>query len=205
MAIQITKQEQTTQVTLTIPSAEADAIGAELHLLADELDTVLWALALLRTGHTHRDKSAPEGRPATLGGSAPANVGSQRLLEIASRQDVHDRALWTPTAAATGAAGASTALVGTPETVAAAILDYVAAKEGLSLPDVENLLNKQSGLLGISGLTNDMRELLAEEAENGDRRARLLDLTRFAERNIQLRRRQQERGDNQASEHSWRR
>ena len=30
-----------------------------------------------------------------------------------------------PTASATGAAGASTALVGTPETVAAAILDYI--------------------------------------------------------------------------------
>ena len=58
-------------------------------------------------------------------GNGPANVGSQRLLEIASRQDLHDRALWTPTASATGAAGASTALVGTPETVAAAILDYV--------------------------------------------------------------------------------
>lgn len=55
----------------------------------------------------------------------PANIGSQRLLEIAGRQDLHDRALWTPTASATGAAGASTALVGTPETVAAAILDYV--------------------------------------------------------------------------------
>jgi acetate kinase len=54
-----------------------------------------------------------------------------------------------------------------------AILDYVAGKEGLSLPEMENLLNKQSGLLGISGLTNDMRELLAEEAEHGDRRARL--------------------------------
>ncbi|MFL5580019.1 MAG: acetate kinase, partial [Gemmatimonadaceae bacterium] len=54
-----------------------------------------------------------------------------------------------------------------------AILDYVASKEGLSLPEAENLLNPQSGLLGISGLTNDMRELLAEEAENGDRRARL--------------------------------
>ena len=37
----------------------------------------------------------------------------------------HDRALWTPLAAATGAAGNSTALVGTPETVAQAILDYV--------------------------------------------------------------------------------
>jgi alkanesulfonate monooxygenase len=62
---------------------------------------------------------------SSLGGTSPQNVGSQRLLEIAARGDVHDRALWTPTASATGAAGASTALVGTPETVAAAILDYV--------------------------------------------------------------------------------
>jgi acetate kinase len=54
-----------------------------------------------------------------------------------------------------------------------AILDYVAQKEGLSLPDVELLLNKQSGLLGISGLTNDMRELMAEADEHDDRRARL--------------------------------
>ncbi len=54
-----------------------------------------------------------------------------------------------------------------------AILDFVAAKEGLSSHDVETLLNKQSGLLGISGLTNDMRELLAEARENNDRRARL--------------------------------
>jgi acetate kinase len=30
---------------------------------------------------------------------------------------------------------------------------------------------KQSGLLGISGLTNDMRELLAEAEEHDDRRA----------------------------------
>lgn len=54
-----------------------------------------------------------------------------------------------------------------------AILDFVSAKEGLSLRDLDSLLNKQSGLLGVSGLTPDMRELLAEEAENGDRRARL--------------------------------
>jgi acetate kinase len=54
-----------------------------------------------------------------------------------------------------------------------AIIDFVAAKEGLSSLDVETLLNKQSGLLGISGLTNDMRELLAESRENNDRRARL--------------------------------
>ncbi|GIF23872.1 alkanesulfonate monooxygenase [Actinoplanes tereljensis] len=75
-----------------------------------------------------------------LGGSNPQNVGSQRLLEIAARQDVHDRALWTPTATATGAAGASTALVGTPETVAAAILDYVdLGAELVSIRGYDNL------------------------------------------------------------------
>ncbi len=54
-----------------------------------------------------------------------------------------------------------------------AIVDFVSAKEGLTAQEVETLLNKQSGLLGISGLTNDMRELLAEANENNDRRARL--------------------------------
>jgi acetate kinase len=54
-----------------------------------------------------------------------------------------------------------------------AIIDFVSSKEGLNLNEIDSLLNKQSGLLGISGLTPDMRELLAEEAENGDRRARL--------------------------------
>jgi acetate kinase len=54
-----------------------------------------------------------------------------------------------------------------------AIIDFVSAKEGLSAQETETLLNKQSGLLGISGLTNDMRELLDEAHENMDRRARL--------------------------------
>ena len=55
----------------------------------------------------------------------------------------------------------------------AALLDYIAAKEGLSMSQVESMLNSQSGLLGISGLTNDMRDLLAEANELQDRRARL--------------------------------
>ncbi|MFC9324259.1 LLM class flavin-dependent oxidoreductase [Kitasatospora sp. NPDC057015] len=55
----------------------------------------------------------------------PQNAGSQRLLAAAAKADRHDRALWTAPAAATGAAGNSTALVGTPETVAQALLDYV--------------------------------------------------------------------------------
>ena len=60
-----------------------------------------------------------------LGGDNPENVGSQRLLAAVAKGELHDRALWTPLAAATGAGGNSTALVGTPETVAQAILDYI--------------------------------------------------------------------------------
>ncbi|MGE3269844.1 MAG: LLM class flavin-dependent oxidoreductase [Chloroflexota bacterium] len=55
------------------------------------------------------------------------SVGSQRLLQAAAQQELHDRCLWTPIAAATGARGNTTALVGTPETVAAALLDYYEA------------------------------------------------------------------------------
>jgi len=53
------------------------------------------------------------------------------------------------------------------------ILDYLSHKEGLSLQEMDIVLNKQSGLLGVSGLTSDMRELLAEESENQDRRSKL--------------------------------
>jgi acetate kinase len=54
-----------------------------------------------------------------------------------------------------------------------AIVNLISAKEGLSPHEVETLLNTQSGLLGISGLTNDMRVLQAELKEHDDRRARL--------------------------------
>jgi acetate kinase len=54
-----------------------------------------------------------------------------------------------------------------------AIVEFLASKEGLTLGEIDSMLNKQSGLLGLSGLTGDMRDLLSEEAEHGDRRARL--------------------------------
>ncbi|MET0967353.1 MAG: LLM class flavin-dependent oxidoreductase [Nakamurella sp.] len=57
-------------------------------------------------------------------GSTPENAGSQRLLAAAASGDRHDRALWTAPTGVTGGGGNSTALVGTPETVAAALLDY---------------------------------------------------------------------------------
>jgi alkanesulfonate monooxygenase len=54
----------------------------------------------------------------------PQNAGSRRLLEAAAAQEVHDRCLWMALAVATGARGNSTALVGTPETVAKALVAY---------------------------------------------------------------------------------
>ena len=53
------------------------------------------------------------------------------------------------------------------------IIEFIRNKEGMTVREIDTMFNKQSGLLGISGLTNDMRELLAEEHEKDDRRARL--------------------------------
>jgi alkanesulfonate monooxygenase len=55
---------------------------------------------------------------------APPNVGSQRLLATAARGYRLDKCLWTGLAAVGGARGNSTGLVGTPEQVADALLDY---------------------------------------------------------------------------------
>jgi alkanesulfonate monooxygenase len=58
------------------------------------------------------------------GAHSPQNVGSQRLLAAAAMGEVLDRRLWTPVAAATGARGNTTALVGTPEQVAESLIAY---------------------------------------------------------------------------------
>ncbi len=54
----------------------------------------------------------------------PANSGSQRLLALADQEEIFDTCLWTATAAASGAPGNSTALVGTPDEVAEALVAY---------------------------------------------------------------------------------
>jgi len=53
------------------------------------------------------------------------------------------------------------------------VLEFLHHKEGMSFEELDGLVNKRSGLLGISGLTNDMRDLLEEEREHQDRRAHL--------------------------------
>ena len=69
-----------------------------------------------------RDLRASAG--AITEGHAPVNAGSQRLLDAAAAGYRTDKCLWTGLAAVGGAAGNSTGLVGTPEQVTDALLDY---------------------------------------------------------------------------------
>ncbi|KAJ5995356.1 hypothetical protein N7481_002333 [Penicillium waksmanii] len=69
-----------------------------------ETEELAWAKAhatldALNTNRTLGQGKAPPNAPP------PQNVGSQRLLDIASRGEVQDRALWYPTVTATNARG----------------------------------------------------------------------------------------------------
>jgi acetate kinase len=54
-----------------------------------------------------------------------------------------------------------------------AVIGRLVRKEGLSVDEVERLLNERSGLLGVSGLSHDMRELLSAAEGKPDSRAAL--------------------------------
>jgi acetate kinase len=53
-----------------------------------------------------------------------------------------------------------------------AVVTFLMQREGLSAEEVTELLNKQSGLLGVSGVSNDMRDIL-KAIDEGDARAKL--------------------------------
>ncbi len=56
--------------------------------------------------------------------SGPVDNAGKRLMSFALESDIHDERLWMPIARATGALGNTSCLVGTPEQVAQAILEY---------------------------------------------------------------------------------
>ena len=53
-----------------------------------------------------------------------------------------------------------------------AIVPFIGQKEDLSHQELDNLMNKKSGLLGVSGLSNDLRDII-KAAEEGNYRAKL--------------------------------
>ncbi len=58
----------------------------------------------------------------------------------------------------------------------AGALIHIMTTEEMSLTEMNNLINKQSGLLGISGISSDMREILSAKAKGGDRAALAYDM-----------------------------
>lgn len=85
-----------------------------------------WAKAdrILARASELRGAGQPGVPESYLNRAEPANEGSRRLLAAAAQGDRLDKRLWTGIARLTGAAGNSTSLVGTPEQVAEAMLDY---------------------------------------------------------------------------------
>ena len=79
-----------------------------------------WARAEDILARTRATRAARGLGPAPV----PENEGSRRLLAAASQGSRLDKRLYTAIARETGASGNSTALVGTPEQVADALLDY---------------------------------------------------------------------------------
>ncbi len=57
-----------------------------------------------------------------------------------------------------------------------AIVPYLMQREGLSTEEVDALMNKYSGLLGVSETTNDMREIIAGAEEGNEQHRLALDI-----------------------------
>jgi alkanesulfonate monooxygenase len=114
-------KERLDAVRAAVPEGRDVRFSLSLRLILGPTEEKAWEKA-----HDYLDRilalrgdSAADYRMSRAGA-----VGSQRLLDFASQQDVFDKRLWMPIATATKAAGNSTALVGTPEQVAESLLDY---------------------------------------------------------------------------------
>ena len=57
-----------------------------------------------------------------------------------------------------------------------AIIDFIAEKENLSIKEVNNILNKESGVYGLSGVSSDFRDLTAGMEAGNDRCRLALDV-----------------------------
>lgn len=57
-----------------------------------------------------------------------------------------------------------------------AIIKYLMGKEGMTIDEMDNYLNKKSGMLGVSGLSSDFRDLCSASDEGNERAALALDI-----------------------------
>ena len=101
--------------------------------------------------------------------AAPLNEGSRRLLAAAAKGPRLDKRLWTGIAQLTGAKGNSTALVGTAEQVAEAMLDYYDL--GIDIFLIRGFDPLPDAIAYGRALLPRVRALVAERDRNGGRQA----------------------------------
>jgi len=65
-------------------------------------------------------------------------------------------------------------------TIDPAIVEFIAQKEGISLSEVNDILNKKSGVLGISGISSDFRDLENAANEGNEDAALALDMFAYS-------------------------
>ncbi len=64
-------------------------------------------------------------------------------------------------------------------TIDPSAITYIASKEGLTPEEMSDICNKKSGVLGISGISNDNRDVLAAAAKGNDRAQLAVDMQRY--------------------------
>ncbi|MDI3546478.1 MAG: acetate kinase [Halanaerobiales bacterium] len=57
-----------------------------------------------------------------------------------------------------------------------AIIPFIMTKEGLSMEEIDNIMNKKSGLYGVSGISNDSRDVEAAAKEGNQRAQTALEM-----------------------------
>lgn len=114
-------QERIAAVRAAAPAGRAPEFSVSLRPIIGRTEAEAWQKA-----RDYLNRIVQSQGPGYLPGAAarPGAHGSQRLLDFAAEKEIHDERLWTPIAAATGAGGNTTALVGTPEQVAESLLAY---------------------------------------------------------------------------------
>lgn len=99
-----------------LAGVQAPRVSLSVRLIIGPTEELAWQKA-------HEIQATLEKNFKPIAGRTPG-TGTQRLLAAAERGERHDRALWLSTATAVGATHDSTALVGTPDTIVQALLDY---------------------------------------------------------------------------------
>ncbi|BBD57690.1 luciferase family protein [Nostoc sp. HK-01] len=119
-------KQRIAEVKAASPPGKDLRFSISLRPILGETEAKAWEKAhyiLSRINETRRNA----GIQLSPDAARPEAVGSLRLLDFAKEREIHDKRLWTPIAAATGARGNTTALVGTPEQVAESLFDYYQA------------------------------------------------------------------------------